>query len=251
FKDRRVRLAMTHLVPRRRMAERLLNNMSEVVTGPFWPGTDKVTVPLQYDRSIKPWRFDPEKALALLAEAGWRDTDGDGILDKDGLSFVFQLLIVAGSDTGLDIAGVVKEEMGRVGIRMEIMQLEWTVFVEKLDTRKYQAILLGWSGSIEGDPYQIWHSSSIKNRGSNHMGFNNAEADRLIEAARVEFDVKKRNALYHQFHRLLHEEQPYTFLFHTPSRAAVHKRFRGVKVHLLGLDDLEWWTPPGRRLYTD
>lgn len=250
FSDRRVRVAMTHLVPRRRINKRLFNSLLRVTTGPFWPGPEGETkVPLQFDRSIKPYPFDSAKAVVLLAEAGWRDTDGDGLLDKDGEPFAFSLLLPSASEVGLDIASVVKEEMAKVGIRMDIQQLEWTVFVTRLDDRRYHAISLSWTGSLEGDPYQIWHSSSIENKGSNHVSFDNRESDALIEAARVEFDRDKRNELYHKFHRLLHDEQPYTFLFSSRSRAAVHKRFRDVKVHVLGLETKEWWTPPGARLY--
>ena len=249
FKDRRVRVAMTHLVPRERINERLFNGLLRVTTGPFWPGGEGVDVPLQYDRTIEPYPFDPAKALALLAEAGWRDTDGDGLLDKDGEPLVFDILLPSSSEAGLDICSAAKEEMAKVGVKMEIRQLEWTVFVMRLDERRYHAISLGWTGSIEGDPYQIWHSSSIENKGSNHVSFNNPESDRLIEAARLEFDRDKRNELYHKFHRLLHEEQPYTFLFSSRSRAAVHKRFQDVRTHVLGLDTKEWWTPPDLRLY--
>lgn len=249
FKDRRVRVALTHLVPRKLMAERLFNGLVDVTTGPFWPGGKGVKVPLQYDRTVKPYPYDPIRALAMLADAGWADTDGDGVLDKNGMAFRFQLLIRSGSETAMDIASATKEMMGKVGIRVDISQLEWTVFISKLDDRNYDAILLGWTGGVEGDPYQIWHSSSIQNQGSNHVGFNNPGADRLIEAARVEFDREKRNALYHQFHRLLHREQPYTFLFTSRQRQAVHKRFNGVRIHVLGLEPKQWWTPRGRRLY--
>jgi peptide/nickel transport system substrate-binding protein len=249
FKDRRVRVALTHLVPRKLMAERLLNGLVDVATGPFWPGGKGVDVPLQCDRTVKPYPYDPIRALAMLADAGWADTDGDGVLDKNGMAFRFQILIPSGSETGMDIASATKEVMGKVGIRVDISQLEWTVFVGKLDDRNYDAIMLSWTGGVEGDPYQIWHSSSIENKGSNHVSFNNPEADRLIEAARVEFDREKRNALYHQFHRLLHREQPYTFLFSSRQRKAVHKRLDGVRIHVLGLNPEEWWTPRGRRRY--
>ena len=153
----------------------------------------------------------------------------------------------------MDIASIVKEEMGRVGIQVEIKQLEWSVFMNKLDKHEFDAVSLGWGGSRipEDDPYQIWHSASIANQGSNFISFRNAEADRLIEAIRVEFDRHKRDELCHQFHRLLHEEQPYTFLFHGQARGAVNKRFAGVTVHALGMDDKEWWTPPGKRLYSE
>ena len=250
FQDRRLRLALTHLVPRERMKKDILYDLVDVVSGPFWMGSELVKVPIQADPAIEPWPFDPVKAVQLLTEAGWRDTDGDGVLDKDGKPLKFTLMMGQGAPTLLDIGSMVKEEMGRVGVKMELTQLEWSVFEERLNERKFEAVMLSWGGgSIEGDPYQIWHSDSIANRGSNFISFRNAEADRLIEAARVEFDRTKRNEIYHKFHRLLHEEQPYTFLFGRRSLAAVHRRFEDVRIHALGLDERDWWTPQGMRLY--
>jgi len=250
FKDRRVRMAMTHLVPRERILKLVYKDLAQIVTGPFWPGgSAEIKVALQYDKTIQPWPFHPAKALALLAEAGWRDTNGDGTLDKDGTAFKFQLLIPSGRQSTIDMASVVKEEMGKVGIGMEVMQLEWSVFTDRLDKRSYDAISLGWTGGIEGDPYQIWHSSQIADQGSNHVQFSNPEVDRLLEQARVELDVTKRNELYHRFHRILHEEQPYTFLMHPLALIAVHGRFEGVQVHILGLDVEDWWTPATKRIY--
>lgn len=250
FQDKRVRRALTHLVPRHRINEEILHGLADIATGPFWPGSDEHDLPLQADNTVKPWPFDSGQALALLAEAGWQDSDGDGVLDKDGRSFTFQLLVPQGSQAGLDIASIAKEEMGKVGVKAEVTQLEWSVFQNKMDDRKYDAVLLAWvSNSVEGDPYQVWHSSSRLKKGSNHISFNNSETDRLIEEARMEFDTTKRNEIYHKFHRLLHEEQPYTFLFRSKARVAVHKRFEGVVIHPFGLKPLEWWTPEAKRLY--
>jgi peptide/nickel transport system substrate-binding protein len=102
--------------------------------------------------------------------------------------------------------------------------------------------MLGWGGGgVEEDPFQIWHSSQIAGRGSNHVGFRNAEADRLIEEGRATLDETKRNELYHRFHRIVHEEQPYTFMWQGESLRLVSPRVKGVQVHALGLDWREWW----------
>lgn len=251
FKDARVRTAMTLLVPRERMKHDIFEDNAIIVTGPFWPGTGELDLPLQYDKSIEALPFDPVRAVKLLNEAGWRDTNNDGILDKDGAPLRFQIVLAANKPVRRDIAAITAEEMGKVGIKAELHQFEWTVFEDKLKKRDFDACLLGWSGTLEGDPYQIWHSTSAEREGSNHIGFNNPEADRLIEAARQELDTEKRNKLYHEFHALLHREQPYTFLFSQPWFTAVHKRFQGVKVHPLGLYDDEWWTRPEDRRRPD
>jgi peptide/nickel transport system substrate-binding protein len=108
---------------------------------------------------------------------------------------------------------------------------------------------MAWGGNVEEDPYQIWHSSQIGNRGSNYVGFRNAEADALIEQARQTLDPDKRNALYHQFHRILHEEQPYTFIYTRPEQRFLDKRFQNVIVHKLGIDEREWYVPAQSQKY--
>jgi peptide/nickel transport system substrate-binding protein len=251
FQDARVRRALTMLVPRERMKKELFHDLVEVSKGPFWPGAENIKVPTQSDPTIKPWPYDPKRAMALLNEAGWVDTDNSGLLKKDGQPFKFQLMIPQGSQLTVAIAATIREELARVGIQMSVLELEWSVFEGRLKARNYEATMLSWGGGgIEEDPYQIWHSDSIENEGSNHIGFKNAEADRLITAARVEFDREKRNALFRQFDRLVYEEQPYTFMFTSKSRAAIHKRFEDVNIYPLGLDDTQWWTPAGQRLYT-
>ena len=102
---------------------------------------------------------------------------------------------------------------------------------------------LGWSLGLEQDPYQLWHSSQAGQRGSNFIGYANAEIDKIIEEARVEFDAAKRQALYHRFNEILHDEQPYTFLFCSPAREIVNKRVHNVIVHKLGLDSRDWYIP--------
>jgi len=236
FADRRVRLAMTHLVWRRELMKYLLYDIGEVITGPFWSKSP------QYDRTIQPWPFSREEALRLLKEAGWEDRNGDGWLENEkGERFEFELCSATGNPLTRDIVRILQEELRRVGMDMHVRLYEWSVFTLKLDNHDFDAVMLGWSGAVEDDPYQIWHSSQIADRGSNFISFRSVEADRLIEEARVTLDAAKRSAIYHRFHRLLHEQQPYTFLWSRESLRLVSKRIKGVKVHTLGLDWRDWW----------
>ena len=236
FSDNQVRTALTHLVNRELILKEILHDLGEVVTNPFYINSP------EYDKSIKPYPYNPEKAKKLLDEADWMDHDGDGIRDKEGVKFKFEFLIPAGSETGEKIATILKEELDKVGINMQIRKTEWAVFTQRLNERKYDAVTLAWSMGVESDPYQIWHSSQAE-QGSNFVGFVNKEADRLIEEARTEFNRDKRIELYRKFARIVNEEQPYTFLFCRKSTVALHKRFKGVEVYPLGLDQLEWFVP--------
>jgi len=243
FEDRRVRLAMTHIVNRKAIVKDLLKGYAKVVTGPFY------LYGKQNDPNIKPWAYDLDKARELLNKAGWVDTDSDGIRDKNGKAFSFRISYPSGSITGERIVKLLKDDASKVGIDVIPDPLEWSIFIERLNRREFDAAMSAWGGTIESDPYQLFHSSQTKGRGSNYVGFSNAEADTLIEEARRTLDENKRYRLYHKFHRLLHEEQPYTFLYSRPTFVFLDKRFENVKLHKLGIDPLEWYVPKAKQKY--
>jgi peptide/nickel transport system substrate-binding protein len=240
--DKRVRRALTMLVDRESFVKNIWYGLGTVVSGNFFVDSP------DYDKSIEPWPYDPQAAAALLAEAGWVDSDGDGILDKDGVPFRFEFTYPSGSPTGEKLSTLLKESLSKVGIEMSIRHLEWALFTQLLDGRNYDAVALGWSLPVLADPYQVWHSSQVR-EGHNFVGFVNEEADRIIEDGRSQFDREKRAAMYRRFHRILHEEQPYTFLFNRNSLVVLDRRFENVKVYPLGPDSTEWWVPIERQRY--
>jgi peptide/nickel transport system substrate-binding protein len=243
FQDKMVRRALTMLLDRTTILETLYYGLGKQVTSEFF-----VESP-EYDATIEPWPYDPAQAKQLLDAAGWVDSDQDGIRDKGGVPFRFEMLIRASSWEDNEMATVYQENLKGAGIRITIRPLEWATFLERVDTRNFDAVRLGWSGPpIEGDPYQVWHSSQAE-KGSNFVGFKNVEADRIMDQARLEFDEPKRVALYHRFDAILHEEQPYTFLFCIQELEALDKRFQNVKVYKFGLDSREWYVPANQQRY--
>ncbi|MDD5698704.1 MAG: peptide-binding protein [Victivallaceae bacterium] len=238
FQDKRVRRALTQLVDRKKILREVYHDLGKIVTGPFFYNSSA------YDKSVQPYAFDIEKARRLLAEAGWKDTDGDGILDQNGRKFTFTFLQISGSVTQQKIIPIIKEDMAKAGIDMKIQVLEWAVYLQRLEEKNFDVCSLGWTTAYEADPYQVWHSSQAdRKHSSNHISFRNAEADRLIVAIRRTFDPVKRTELCHQFHRLIHEEQPYTFLFAPYELIAQSSRYRNVKIFPLGLETQIIWTP--------
>ena len=242
FSDKRVRKAMTHLLDRKLVLNKILLDLGAIVTNPFYINSP------EYDKSIEPYEFNPEKAKELLDEAGWVDSDKDGIRDKDGVKFEFEFLLPSGSEIGEKIATILKEELDKVGISMNIRKTEWAVFTTRLNERKFDAVTLAWSMGVESDPYQIW-SSTQANSGSNFVGFKNKRADVLIDKARQEFNRDERIKLYREFAEIVHNEQPYTFLFCNMSTVAVNNRFRNVVLYPLGLDPIEWYVPKSLQKY--
>ncbi|MCH8345124.1 MAG: hypothetical protein IH983_14220 [Planctomycetes bacterium] len=241
--DKRVRQAFAMLLDRREMIDTLREGLGRIITGPFYFDAD------QYDRTIEPWPYDPQRARRLLAEVGWVDRDGDGVLDADlngdGIREQFEItfLMPSGSTYAQRLQRYVQEKFQQAGIKVNLDQLEWFVFEQRLRNRDFEMVSLAANGRPEADPYPNWHSSQADNRGSNDVGFIHPEADRLIEEARRTLDYEKRMKLWHRFHRILHEEQPFTFLFTQPSLAFVDGRFRNVHHRPLRLYTSEWYVP--------
>lgn len=243
FQDKRVRQALTMLCDRQLILDRIFDGLGKVISGPLDP-----KVP-EYNSDIDPWPFDPERAKQLLDEAGWIDADRDGIREKDGEKLEFELSFGSGVAEYEQLATVYQEELKRAGIAMTINPVEWATFLERVYKRSFDACMLAWLIPIQQDPYQLWHSSMAVEGGSNHTNFNMPEVDQLLTDIRIEFDRDKRVPMYHQFHEIIHEEQPYTFLFSRPGLLAVAKRFHGVEIHTLGIDSREWWTPLEDQMY--
>ncbi len=249
FADRRVRQAMTHLTDRQSMVENLLFGLAETVEGPisnFRP---------EYNHELQPYGYDYERALDLLDEAGWGDADDDGILDKeiDGekVDFRFELLINSGNQIRKDIALTLQSELADVGIDCQVRELDWSIFLQRVKSKDFAAMVLGWSSGAKFAPdvYQIWHSSQAEDQGSNAISFIHAEADSLLESYRREFDMDKRIALYKRFQEIVYEEQPYTFLWKSRVAQAYSRRFAGVNWYPAGAELAEWWVDQDDRIY--
>ena len=230
FQDRRVRNALTHLVDRKRICRDIYHQLAEVAVTPFFPESRF------HNPKLKALEFSPQKAKKLLAEAGWRDSDGDGILDKDGRKFSFTMLQVASSTIQQKLMPLLKEEFAAAGIDMSIQVVEWSNYLQRLDKRSYDACCLGWSSNFDPDMYQVWHSSQTVPGGSNHISYCSKELDKLIEDMRMEFDSAKRIELAHKIGEIIHRDQPYTFLVWPYSLVAVSGKFNNLKVYPAGME---------------
>src|SRR5438309_230473 len=223
---------------------------TEAVRKSFLLGLDRPTTCHFYldssacDRSLAPRSYDPARAAQLLDEAGWRDHDGDGVRDKDGVPFRFTFLMNADSVFLDKLTPYLQQELHKLGVEMEIRKVDWAHFVQLVEEHQFDATSLPWGNpDVVQDPYEIWHSSQIKD-GSNYVLFKDPRADQLIEQARAVLDDARRNELYRKLGRLLYDEAPYTFLYSRPSLDPVSSRVRGIRPSVVWYDLEDVWLAP-------
>lgn len=209
FKDKNVRLALAHLANREEINKKFFNNNSLLVSAPVSPVSE-------YAPKVKPIPFNPKKAIELLTAAGWKDSNKDGIIDKeiDGKRVDFKFTLVFANKEFEKLWTILKEDMRKVGIEMNLKLMEFNSMLKIKDEYGFDAIALSWAGgSVDPDPKQIWHSSSAVKGGSNFVGYKNPEVDKLIDEARITADRKKRVQLLQKTYQVIAEDVPYLFMF--------------------------------------
>lgn len=213
FKSEKVRQAMTYAIDRERIIKQLLNGKGEQITGPFFPLSPS------YDSSLPPYPFDPHKARELLKEEGWADTDGDGIIDKifDGKKtpFKFTLTYFVKNPTTKAICEYVATSFKEIGIACQLNGVDTADLSAIMNDRSFDAYFMGWALSDPPEePKQLWYSAGKNEKGSsNYVSFANPEADEIIDKLEYEYDREKRLELYHRLHKIIYDEQPYTFMY--------------------------------------
>ena len=244
FESRKVRQALTLAINRQEIIDSLLLEFGEISKGPVLP------ILWAYNPNLPDFSYDPEKARQYLAEEGWKDTDGDGWLDKDGRKFSFTLKTNKGNQIREDITVLVQDMLKEVGIEVRPNILEWTILVSDSTKKEFEGILMGWVADLKVDMTTLWHSESISDK-FNFVSYSNPEFDRLNDAAVMEMDEEKARQMWWRAQEMIVEDQPYTFVY-TPKRINfVHKRFQNVQMETVGwhFNLSQWWVPREQQVY--
>ena len=238
FADKRVRQAMTLNLDRALMVRDIWSGLDDVAVGPVNPPSPAA------NPEIDPWPYDPERAKELLAEAGWIDRDGDGILENErGDIFEFEYTRASGGGTAERMQKYLVDRCAAIGIRCNPKIVDWSLYNQLLKTRDFDAITLGWSASSpESDLTQIWHTDSIKNQGHNFIQWD-AGQDQYLDKIKATLDYNDRMKVFHEFHALVHEEQPYTFIRVAKWKRFISKKFENVHPYAKGLEQTEYYQP--------
>ena len=240
FKDRRVRQAIAYAIDKSEIIDVVLFGLGSPATGPYVPNT------WPYNPDVKKYPYNPEKARQLLKEAGWEDTDGDGILDKDGRPFRFTILTNMGNTLRMNTATIIQWKLAKIGIKVDIKVLEWSTFVnEFIDKRRFEAVILGWQISPDPDQFDIWDSKKTKEKEFNFVSYSNPEVDALLERGRRTYNIEERKKAYFRIQEILAEDLPYIFLYVPDATPIVHARFKGIKPSPIGITyNLPKWYVP-------
>jgi ABC-type transport system substrate-binding protein len=218
FKDKRVRQALSMAINVDEIITYILYGEGERTTGPYPKNTQ------WYDHSIKPVPYDPKQAQHILQELGWQK-NANGWLEKDGKVFEFNLITNNGNLQRKAIMTIAQNSWRKLGIKCNTQVFEWAVFLKDfVNPGEFDAVVLGWSMGIDSDLYQLWHSSQSGPNQLNFIGYNNPIADQLIVEIRQEYDIATQRQLTWQLHRLIAEEQPYTFLYAPLSNQVLDKK---------------------------
>jgi peptide/nickel transport system substrate-binding protein len=219
--DAKVRRALTQMVDRERFMKIAFNGYGRLITGPYPLGTPS------YDSEIKPWPYDPKQAAEDLKAAK---------VDKPKLTF----LLTAGSKTVEQLATLMKEDFARAGVELELATVDFAVLLERLRQHAFDISSLQWTMSLEQDNYNMFHSSQAEG-GQNYGAWKNPEADALLEQIRNTADDNARHALDRKLHKLIHEQQPYTFLASPEVQTMVSRRVRGLRPSTDGFTLAQAW----------
>jgi peptide/nickel transport system substrate-binding protein len=229
FQDKRFRLAIHYAINKKEIVEAVLLGLGRVSRGIFpeqsWA----------FDPTVPESPYDHEKAKALLAECGYRDTNDDGWLeDAEGRKLTFSIITNQGNMQRKMAAEIIQRDLARVGVRVTIRIFEWSVFLDEFVNKgRFESVLLGWSLGRDPDCYNIWHSSQAKPGGLNFIGYRNASVDTLLEEARSTFDHARRKELYGKIQNMIYQDCPYIFLY-ARRVVIVNSRFHNIEASRRG-----------------
>ncbi|HEX9162809.1 MAG TPA: ABC transporter substrate-binding protein [Thermoanaerobaculia bacterium] len=245
FSDKRVRRALSMSLDVPSIIKNLYGGTARALNGHFMPDQ------WAYNPEVPVVPFDPAGAKQIFTSLGWLDTNGDGVIDKDGKPFKFDLIITAGSVQALTIGQLYQNALKGVGVDCELAVLDGATAIQRILAGNYESAYLSWDLDPDPDPFQLFHSSQIPPRGQNVVYYSNSDADKLMEQARHELDTGKRAALYRRLQVILADDQPYTWVNQPSVKWAVNRRVHNVRdgkgfgLFLWYPGELDWWVSSG------
>lgn len=237
--DPRVRRALTMAINRQAMVDAFRDGFGQVAVGPVLPWH------WAFDHDLPPLPYDPDSARALLAAAGYRDRNGDGIVENAaGKPFQIELKVVASNSVNRDIAELIRGNLAAIGVRVTTQPVEGTTLIADVTSpdRRFDAFVFGWDGDFRLNLRNQFHSAEMSGP-YQFASYRNAAVDSLLDAANLVEDRDKALPLWHRLQRILRDEQPWTFLYYQPQVLLVRDRLQGATMDSRGalVNLARWW----------
>ncbi|HMN27582.1 MAG TPA: ABC transporter substrate-binding protein [Caldilineaceae bacterium] len=185
-----------------------------------------------YDPTVLPFDYNLDTAKGLLDEAGWTDSDGDGIRDQDGKKLSLSLLTNAGSNVREDLGALVQDQLKQVGIEVNFEAIDFGVLVERLLGQKFDMVIIGWTG-LGADPNDdaFWKSDfDTPGSGFNFVSFQSARIDELLtQGVTVPgCSTEERAPYYQEIQRIIHDDVPYVFISGGVGNTLYSTKWQGI-----------------------
>jgi len=236
FRDPETRRALTLAIDRKQIVDTLLGAYGKVADSPI------LSTVWAHDPAVHPWPYDPKEAARILAGKGWKDSDGDGVLDQGGKPFAFELLTNTGNQLRADATVMIQDQLKKVGIRAAPRQVEFNTLAASTIAGKFEAAMMGYTIDTSLDLRSNFDSASIQ-EGSNYPRYRNPEVDRLVDLGASQPDVLTERPYLNKIQEIVHREQPVTFLWESQRLTAVNKRVKNVHptANFSFFNLKEWW----------
>ncbi len=238
FDNSTLRKALSYATPKKDIITGILYDRAEEATGPYKTDT------MWYNGNVERYDYNPEKAVALLKEIGYEDTDDDGFLDKDGKKFEFEILTNQGNKVRSQIAEILQKAYKDIGIDVTIRIVEWSTFLsENINKGRFSVIVMGWNIVQDPDLFDVWHSSRCDGKGLNFICYKNDEVDELLIEGRETYEPSQRQVIYNRIQELIADDAPYIFLYTPYANVALSKRFKNIEPAPAGLKHnlIDWY----------
>ncbi|HEX5724956.1 MAG TPA: ABC transporter substrate-binding protein [Longimicrobiaceae bacterium] len=248
--DVRVRRAFLMAINRPQLATAMFGTDSAAALSPLAPRL------WEHGADVRPIPYDPAGAQRLLQEAGWVDTNGDGVREKGGQPLRLEVEYSSADPVRADALVFMQQEVRKVGIDLAPRPYERTTWVSRLRARDFVGSFWGWGwgpGVVGPNAKMIFHSGSIPPNGPNFAGYRNPQVDQLIDAVIVEGDSGRARAAWRQIEQALIDDAVYAPIFLDPEFYAANARFRNVRFRgpEWWEDVIYWWIPEDQRLPRD
>lgn len=224
MRDKAVRQAIAYGIDKSGFVNTLLDGRGQVAKGPF-PATMKFG-----DKTVKAAGYDPEKAKAILDKAGWKDTDGDGIREKDGQKLTLRWLTYPGRMELPLLAQSAQSTLGDIGFDVQVNST-----ADHAQTRQNRDAWDVYASALvcapTGDPEYFFGTHAIKGSSANYGGYENAKVQRLYDQLHREFDPAKRAALGTQLTQVVLDDNAMVFASHLTMGIVAQSTVTGLKPH--------------------